>query len=276
MSLYVCLDAVRCTHAVRCIHAIRCTYAAMTSMNIIRDIFFTTRFAQTFLITESVMVRESEGDPTDNIFVHVRLHPTFEIIYRNSSTPRPRRRITMIDDESESSGDVDMEAFAGRWYERKVGDTYPPSKLPEVQGPFWALDKAVLSQRDCKDVDGSLIPPYEINAKLVESTLVLVQVSLVTYVMVDQKTDKGEPAPNKKVYHILVDKLRILDRADGEASIPPVPTLPERRYNSPATSPQKRGRDEAANAAFENFGAKLSSPTSSPTKRRRNGGGSGH
>jgi hypothetical protein len=44
-----------------------------------------------------------------------------------------------------------------------------------------------------------LIPPYEINAKLVEGTLVLVQVSLVTYVMVDQKTEKGEPVPNKKM-----------------------------------------------------------------------------
>lgn len=88
--------------------------------------------------------------------------------------------------------------FAHYLTERKVGDTYPPNMLPEVQGPFWALEKAVLSQRDYKDVDGSLIPPHKVNTKLVEGTLVLVQVSLVTYVMVDQM-EKGEPAPNKKV-----------------------------------------------------------------------------
>ncbi|KAJ7756908.1 hypothetical protein B0H14DRAFT_3896198 [Mycena olivaceomarginata] len=195
---------------------------------------------ENFLAMESVIVEDGEGDPTDKIFVLVRLHPTFEVPYRNPSTPWTRRRITLIADDAESSGDVEMEALPV--VERKVGDTYPPNMLPEVQGPFWALEKAVLSQRDYKDVDGSLIPPHKVNTKLVEGTLVLVQVSLVTYVMVDQM-EKGEPAPNKKVYHIVADKLRILD-----------------------PSPQKRPRDEAADAAFEKFGTKLSSPTPSPAK----------
>ncbi|KAJ7844608.1 hypothetical protein B0H14DRAFT_3868285 [Mycena olivaceomarginata] len=218
---------------------------------------------ENFLAMESVIVEDGEGDPTDKIFVLVRLHPTFEVPYRNPSTPRTRRRITLIDDDAESSGDAEMEALPV--VERKVGDTYPPNMLPEVQGPFWALEKAVLSQRDYKDVDGSLIAPHKANTKLVEGTLVLVQVSLVTYVMVDQM-EKGESAPNKKVYHIVADKLRILDRGDGEPSIPPVPTMPEHRFSSPATSPQKRPRDEAADAAFEKFGTKLSSPTPSPAK----------
>jgi hypothetical protein len=55
--------------------------------------------------------------------------------------------------------------------ERKIGDKYPPSRLPEVQGSFWALEKAVLSQRDHKDVDGTLIAPWELDAKLTEGTL---------------------------------------------------------------------------------------------------------
>jgi hypothetical protein len=88
---------------------------------------------------------------------------------------------------------------------------------------------------------------------------VLVQVEFVTYIMTDQKTEKGELLPDKKVsrsyhcmfrchaptrvsqiYHILVDKLRILDHGDGEIWYPPVPTMPERRFNPSPASLQKR------------------------------------
>ncbi|KAJ7829503.1 hypothetical protein B0H14DRAFT_3465670 [Mycena olivaceomarginata] len=71
---------------------------------------------------------------------------------------------------------------------------------------------------------------------------------------------------------IVVHKLRILDRGDGEPYVPLVPTMPDCRYNSPCDIIQKRARDEAADVTFENFGATLSSPTPSLTNRRRNGG----
>jgi hypothetical protein len=63
--------------------------------------------------------------------------------------------------------------------------------LPEVQGPFYALDKARLFQRDYRDVDNSLIAPWELTTKLVEGTLVLVMVSFITYVITDQKSERG-------------------------------------------------------------------------------------
>jgi hypothetical protein len=70
--------------------------------------------------------------------------------------------------------------------------------LPEVQGPFYALDKARLFQRDYRDVDNSLIAPWELTTKLIEGTLVLVMVSFVTYVITDQKSERGDPKPDKK------------------------------------------------------------------------------
>ncbi|KAJ7493972.1 hypothetical protein FB451DRAFT_1164836 [Mycena latifolia] len=90
--------------------------------------------------------------------------------------------------------------------------------------------------------------------KLIEGTLVIVMVSLATYVIKDQ----GVP-------QFLTKRLRILDRGDGEAWDPAVPTIPEHQFYSPMNSPQRRGRDDAADTASNNFGFK-SSP--SPTKKK--------
>ncbi|KAJ6615716.1 hypothetical protein B0H10DRAFT_2435314 [Mycena sp. CBHHK59/15] len=148
-----------------------------------------------------------------------------------------------------SDGAPDVEEMeATEVTERKVGDHYPPDDLPDHRGPYFAHDKAKLVQRDYKDVDGNLIAPHELYSKLTEGTLVLVTVSLVTYVITNQKSEKGEAKADRKVYHVLVDRLKILDHGDGEAWNPPIPALPERRYYSPATP--KRGRDVAAEMAL--------------------------
>ncbi|KAJ7894606.1 hypothetical protein B0H14DRAFT_3426639 [Mycena olivaceomarginata] len=47
--------------------------------------------------------------------------------------------------------------------------------------------------------------------------------------MKDQKNDRGEPQTDRKVYHLIVDKLKVLDRGDAELWDPDVPTMPERR-----------------------------------------------
>ncbi|KAJ7495774.1 hypothetical protein B0H11DRAFT_2190345 [Mycena galericulata] len=109
-----------------------------------------------------------------------------------------------------------------------------------------------LVQRDYKDTDGSLIAPHELYGKLTNGTLILVMVSLVTYVI---KEDGGK---NKKIYHALVEKLKILDHGEAKPWSPPIPAMPERRpFYTP--SPKKR---VVANAAFDNFG-------SSPSKKQR-------
>ncbi|KAJ6620214.1 hypothetical protein B0H10DRAFT_2360976 [Mycena sp. CBHHK59/15] len=144
--------------------------------------------------------------------------------------------------------DVDLEAT--QVAEHKVSDHYPPDQLPNNKGPYFAHEKAKLIERDYKDVDGTLIAPHELYSKLTEGTLVLLTVSLVMYVI---KSKKGELKPDRKVYHVLVNRLKILDHGDSEAWDPPVLALPERCY-SPATP--KRGRDDTADAAFDSFGSK--------------------
>ncbi|KAJ6613266.1 hypothetical protein B0H10DRAFT_1951661 [Mycena sp. CBHHK59/15] len=113
----------------------------------------------------------------------------------------------------------------------------------------------------------SLIAHHELYRKIIEGTLVLVKVSLVTYIITGQITENGAPKPDRKVYHILVDQLKILDYGDGEPWNVLIPSLPERRYYSPMTP--KRHRDTAADDAFNNFGSR-SSP--SPAKRGRRAG----
>ncbi|KAJ6631914.1 hypothetical protein B0H10DRAFT_2206319 [Mycena sp. CBHHK59/15] len=225
-----------------------------------------------FEITDWISCGKGDENTVDKMILLAWLDQTYEIPHSNNtdtssrSSRTPRRMITKVGSATTScdgAADVDMEAM--QVTKRKVGDYYPPDQLPDHQGPYFAHNKAKLVQRDYKDVDGTLIAPCELYSKLTEGTLVLVTVSLVTYIITDQKNEKGDPKPDKKIYHVLVDRLRILDHGDGEAWNPPVPALPECRYYSPATP--KRGRDAAANAAFDGFGSKsLPSPK---TLRRR-------
>ncbi|KAJ7892317.1 hypothetical protein B0H14DRAFT_3688500 [Mycena olivaceomarginata] len=170
---------------------------------------------------------------------------------------------------SYSSQENHQDKFADHILERKVGDTYPPSVLSDHRGPCFAHDKAVVTQRDYTDAEGNLIAPAELYSTLVEGTLVLVTVYFATYIMKDQKNDRGEAQPDRKVNHLIVDKLKVLDRGDGEPWNPPIPTMPERRA-SPGTSPKKRATDNAVDTAFNNFGK--ASPSSSKQHKRNTTG----
>ncbi|KAJ6524128.1 hypothetical protein DFH09DRAFT_1372265 [Mycena vulgaris] len=151
--------------------------------------------------------------------------------------------------------DVDVE-FSGN--ENVFGTSAP--------GPYFAHDRAKPVQRDYRDVDGSLIAPHELYEKLTAGTLVFVMISLATYVITDHKMTKGDPIPDKKIYHVLVDRLKILDRGDGQPWAPAIPTIPERRYFFPGSPAKKRARDSAADAAFDNFGSRVAS---SPSKKSK-------
>ncbi|KAJ7790967.1 hypothetical protein B0H14DRAFT_3568348 [Mycena olivaceomarginata] len=220
---------------------------------------------------ENFVVTDIVHCTVEDIIVLLRLHPTYEVSYSGGSrTPTsapstPRRRVmrvgstTTSSETSENAEDVEMAAPP----QRKVGDTYPPSALSDVQGPAFQFEKAVLTQREYHDLNGNLIAPGELYGTLTEGTLVLVTVSFVAYIMTDQTTERGLPASDKKIYHLLVDKLKILDHGDGEPWSPTAPTMPGPR-DTPF-SPKKKPRDEATDAAFNNFSA--SSP--SPSQRRR-------
>lgn len=71
----------------------------------------------------------------------------------------------------------------------------------------------------------------------------------------------------RQIYHLIVDKLKVLDRGNGAPWDPPVPSMPEPRTYSPGASPRKRARDDGTDAAFNNFGK--AAATSGPKKPRR-------
>ncbi|KAJ7937648.1 hypothetical protein B0H13DRAFT_2302474 [Mycena leptocephala] len=53
---------------------------------------------------------------------------------------------------------------------------------------------------DYRDTDGKLIAPAELYHKLVEGPLIIVMVSLATYIIKDQTMDRGNPIPDKKAF----------------------------------------------------------------------------
>ncbi|KAJ6532526.1 hypothetical protein B0H19DRAFT_1272788 [Mycena capillaripes] len=219
---------------------------------------------QQFEVTDWIICANGDEDKPEKTSLVVRLHQTYEANGGNDPSPAtrtPRRRITRISSATDSPAsdgtDVVMDSTGISNRERQIGDKYPPDSLQDHRGPYFAHEKAQLIQRDYRDSDGSLIAPHELYGKLVEGTLVLVKVSLVTYIITGQTTENGAPKPDRKVYHILVDQLKILDHGDGEPWNPPIPSLPERRYYSPMTS--KRPND-----AFNNFGSSRQAPQNVP------------
>ncbi|KAJ7231605.1 hypothetical protein C8J57DRAFT_1250967 [Mycena rebaudengoi] len=121
--------------------------------------------------------------------------------------------------------------------ERKVGDTYELDSLPDHRGPYFAHQESKLVQRDYRDVNGELITPGELYEKLTEGTLFFAQ-------------------PQNKIYHIYVEKLRIINKGYGGTWDPLIPVMPS---SGPAT-PKKQGHaehDADADTAFDAFNSVL-------------------
>ncbi|KAJ7867094.1 hypothetical protein B0H14DRAFT_2573072 [Mycena olivaceomarginata] len=99
--------------------------------------------------------------------------------------------------------------------------------LSDHQGaPFYSQKKSKLVQREYKEEKGNLIAPFEIYEKLVEGTLISVQISLSLYNM---KAKAGTKFLDSKINHANVEKLTILDPDYGAAWNPEIPILPTLR-----------------------------------------------
>ncbi|KAJ7826123.1 hypothetical protein B0H14DRAFT_3725205 [Mycena olivaceomarginata] len=189
----------------------------------------------------------SDGDKKKAFdIMFLKLEPTYEKPsnrnVRESEEPRERNRPST----SIFQKDADMQAATPA---RKVGDTYDPDMFSEHRGDFFDHSSDIkLVQRDHQNVDKSLIAPFELKNVLTEGTFFSAQVTLHTYIFY------GNGIPNK-VYHLYVDKLRVLDKGYGAAWQIPIPSFPVAGPSGPSTpSPKKRKeRDDAADDAFGAF-----------------------
>ncbi|KAJ7859244.1 hypothetical protein B0H13DRAFT_1901553 [Mycena leptocephala] len=103
----------------------------------------------------------------------------------------------------------------------------------------------LLGQHKHRDVPWHLIAPYELHKELTEGTLFSAQITLHTYIF------SGNPTSNK-VYHIYVEKLKVLDRGYGAPWKIPIPILPTAGPSSPN---KRKGADwdDTADDAFNAF-----------------------
>ncbi|KAJ7847481.1 hypothetical protein B0H14DRAFT_2583567 [Mycena olivaceomarginata] len=202
-----------------------------------------------FELTECV---EYTSESAEEIAVLAQLEPTYELcLFRPSYSLQENYQGGLITGTSESAQDrkwracrplvlsidirILLDNVADRILEQKGGDTYPRSVLSDV-----------VTQRDYANAEGNLIAPAELYSTLIEDTLVLVTV--YTYI------NRGELQPDRKVYHLIGDKLKVLDHGD------------KRRAYLSSASPKKLAGDYAIDAVFNDFGK--ASPSSSKGPKR--------
>ncbi|KAJ7257456.1 hypothetical protein C8J57DRAFT_550789 [Mycena rebaudengoi] len=94
--------------------------------------------------------------------------------------------------------------------DRKVGDTYSPNILPDHRGPYFAHKTAKVVQREYTDEEGINISPDELYLKLTEGTLFTATITFETFI-IKERQNPGR-WNDKKIYHLYISKLKILDR----------------------------------------------------------------
>ncbi|KAJ6485267.1 hypothetical protein DFH09DRAFT_1339789 [Mycena vulgaris] len=190
----------------------------------------------------------ADGHPTEPADIMLlRLPPTYEKprnVQQNVDASPSKGRARNKKSNAQADN-VEMETAAPSApavHDRKIGDTYAPDMLPDHRGPYFAHEAAKLIQRDFRDENDNLIAPHELYSKLTEGTLFGAQISFETFVF-------HESNFSSKIYHIYVERLHIIDKGDGKAWSPPIPSLPS--ATTPST-PKKRTRDLEADNAVDN------------------------
>ncbi|KAJ7728554.1 hypothetical protein B0H14DRAFT_3518584 [Mycena olivaceomarginata] len=128
--------------------------------------------------------------------LYLKLEPTYEKAsnkkVREPEGPRERNRNRPSTSTSSATvqSNIPMQATTPT---RQVGDTYDPDMFSEHRGNYFdhSLDIKII-QRDHRDVDNSLIPPWELKKILTEGTFFSAQVTLQTYIL-KFKSKTNEP-----------------------------------------------------------------------------------
>ncbi|KAL1659064.1 hypothetical protein GGF50DRAFT_120256 [Schizophyllum commune] len=208
--------------------------------------------------------RPGTGEPARDILVL-----TFPPLYKdldkaNDSTtsslsaraPAARNVRTTVTaaDIAENSGEVKLDPAEAESDEPKVGSLYPADLLPDHDQPGIHHTSSVrVEQHDIRDVDGNLIPPWELPSKLRPGTFFKALVTPTCWIF--RTSDRVS-----KVYALVVKSLQVLDESNEGVQVQPKISDFTPAPSTPST-PKKR-TISSSEAAFDSI------TTPSPKKRR--------
>ncbi|KAF8995638.1 hypothetical protein BDQ17DRAFT_1330452 [Cyathus striatus] len=111
---------------------------------------------------------------------------------------------------------IDSEPTPKQATASKAENFYEPSNLPDYQGSYYQLNKAKLVQQDFKDVNGSPIRPWEVHDKLRPGTLVVIDASLIEWII----PDCFNPSLLQKTFQLIIKNLQVFAKSDLPIEIP--------------------------------------------------------
>ncbi|KAG1846002.1 hypothetical protein C8R48DRAFT_678015 [Suillus tomentosus] len=120
--------------------------------------------------------------------------------------------------------------------ERTTNDLYDPQILSDYKGQLYQHNESKLRQLDIRDVDNALIHPTKWYSKLRRGALVLVNGTLHTFTMED----------NRRIYHIHAHTIRVLDDSDLPMEPRMLVTLPGENASEGCGSKHSMGASKIA------------------------------
>ncbi|KAK7053073.1 hypothetical protein VNI00_004394 [Paramarasmius palmivorus] len=178
--------------------------------------------------------------------------------------PLKKRKAAAIDDKEDSETAVPetkrineplpRNQLPGRETVR-VGAFYDPRVFPDYGGPVFSHRLAQVIQPDWRDSEGNLIPPWAWWDVLRPGTLIMASVSIVVWVI-------GSGENKKKVYHAVIQSLRVVDRSGVQVKLP----VPKHSSVAVPTAPATDSASQALKAL--QFSLPASSGSSEPPAKK--------
>ncbi|EDR08994.1 uncharacterized protein LACBIDRAFT_296655 [Laccaria bicolor S238N-H82] len=153
---------------------------------------------------------------------------------------------------------------SGDHKEIKVGNsTYDSNVLIDYGCPLFRHVHSQLVQHDISTLDRRIIPPWEEYDALKEGTLVIITISIHTFIMPIKDNQGNFTGQERRVYQLNVHRILIVDESDAEAEPRYKPYTNEEAVAVTAVTPVETAADRAL-ATFKVKKARLASPQREP------------
>ncbi|EDQ98913.1 uncharacterized protein LACBIDRAFT_318519 [Laccaria bicolor S238N-H82] len=149
----------------------------------------------------------------------------------------------------------------------KVGDTYEPTVLNDYGGPLFQHVHSKLVQHDISTLDKRIIPPWAEYDALSEGTLVIITISVHTFIMPMKDNQGNFTGQERRVYQLNAHSILIVDESDTEAEPRYRPYTNEEAAAVTAVAPIETAADRAL-ATFKVKKARHESPPATLNKSK--------